>query len=334
MSYYLHLSFIIGIFGLIFFSKRYSFFLDKKNEKHKKILGTDNNYFIGGVIIMIFFLYYFFIREEFIKSLFFLGIFSIGIVSDFKVLNDPKKRFLLQLITILFFVILLDVKVPSTRWTELDILFENKIYNYFFVTFCLTVLANGSNFVDGVNTLLASYFAIIFTFIFLTNIYLQIDYNLVRDFIFLLLIIVILNSFGIIILGDSGSYLLSIFAGLFLIEISKNFIVSPYYVILLLWYPCFELLFSMMRRYLKKNSSYEPDTYHLHQILYKSIKKIGNFNNTKINHLLTSLFINFYNFISFYIGTKFISHTQTLILIIFVNIIFYLLVYSYLKKIK
>ena len=53
MSYYLYLSFIAGIFLLIIFSKRYNFFLDRKNEKHKKIVGTDKNYFLGGIIIMI-----------------------------------------------------------------------------------------------------------------------------------------------------------------------------------------------------------------------------------------------------------------------------------------
>ena len=155
----------------------------------------------------------------------------------------------------------------------------------------------------------------------------------VYDLIFILLFVFTLNLFGIIILGDSGAYLLSIIFGLNLIEFaSLNNYYSPYFIILLLWYPCFELLFSMMRRYLKKNSSYEPDTYHLHQILYKSIKKFSITNNIKINHLLTSFFINFYNLISFYIGTKFISHTQSLILIITINIIFYLTFYNHLKR--
>ena len=332
MSYYLHISFLAVIFLLILLSKKYSFFLDNKIEKHKKIVGKDKNYFLGGVIIMIFLFYYLFINKELIKFFFFLNIFLIGLVSDLKVLNDPKKRFFLQLIIILFFVFILDIKVPATRWTQLDILLENNIYNYFFVTFCLMILVNGSNFVDGINTLLTSYFAIIFAFIVLTKTYNLIDQNLVFNFLLLLLLLIILNSFGIIILGDSGSYLLSVFAGIYLIKISNNFTVSPYYIILLLWYPSFELLFSIIRRYLKKNSSYEPDTLHLHQILYKSIKKFTKLNNIKINHLLTSLFINFYNFISFYIGIRFISETQSLVLIIFVNVSFYIFLYRHLNK--
>tara|TARA_Y100000590_G_scaffold457272_1_gene609562 strand:+ start:674 stop:1687 length:1014 start_codon:yes stop_codon:yes gene_type:complete len=332
MSYSIYLSLIIGILFLIFLSKKYSFFIDRKIEKHKNIVSTDKNYFLGGIIFMLFFMYYFLITQEFSKLFFLLSIFLIGLVSDFTILNDPRKRFLLQLITILFFVIWLDIKIPSTRLTQLDILLEYSFINYFFVTFCLMVLVNGSNFTDGINTLLLSYFTIIFAFIFFNKNYILTDYDLVFDLILLFMIIIFLNSIGIIILGDSGSYLISIFAGIFLIEISNKFTVSPYYIILLLWYPCFELLFSMTRRYLNKNSSYKPDTKHLHQILYKSIKKINNFKNIKINHLLTSIIINLYNFLSFYIGTKFISQTQALIIIIILNIFFYLLFYSYLIK--
>tara|TARA_Y100000590_G_scaffold137114_1_gene156997 strand:- start:757 stop:1770 length:1014 start_codon:yes stop_codon:yes gene_type:complete len=332
MSYSIHLSFIIGILLLIFLSKRYNFFIDKKNEKHKYTVSTDKSYFLGGIIFILFFFYYFFTTHDFFKFFFLLSIFFIGLVSDLKILNDPRKRFLLQLVAILFFVILLDIKIPSTRLTQLDIILENNFINYFFVTFCLMVLVNGSNFVDGINTLLVSYFTIIFAFIFYTQIYISADYDLVFHLILLFLIIFFLNSIGIIILGDSGSYLISIFLGIFLIETSNNFTVSPYYIILLLWYPCFELLFSMTRRYLNKNSSYEPDIQHLHQFLYKLIKKNNYFTNIKVNHLLTSIIINLYNFFSFYIGTMFISQTKALVLIIFLNIFFYLLFYGYLIK--
>ena len=131
---------------------------------------------------------------------------------------------------------------------------------------------NGCNFTDGINTLLTSYFTIIFAFIFFTKTYNLTDYNFIINFILLLLLIVTLNSIGIIILGDSGSYLLSVFVGLYLIEISNKYTISPYYIILLLWYPCFELLFSMIRRSLKVRKTYKPDSFHLHQLIYSFMK--------------------------------------------------------------
>ena len=56
----------------------------------------------------------------------------------------------------------------------------------------------------------------------------------------------------------------------------NNFI-SPYFIILLIWYPCFELLFSMIRRIVLNFYSYEPDTMHLHQMILKIIN-----NNLKL----------------------------------------------------
>ena len=55
-------------------------------------------------------------------------------------------------------------------------------------------------------------------------------------------------------LGDSGAYFLSFFIGFILIEIyNANLKISPYFIILLLWYPCFENLFSIIRKLLRKN---------------------------------------------------------------------------------
>ena len=100
-------------------------------------------------------------------------------------------------------------------------------------------------------------------------------------------------------MGDSGAYLLSLFTGVYLINFSYNHnFVSPYFIILLLWYPCFELLFSMIRRSIYKSKTYKPDVLHLHQFIYNFIKsKITS--NDLMCHLFTSLSINFYNLIIF-----------------------------------
>ena len=95
-----------------------------------------------------------------------------------------------------------------------------------------------------------------------------------KPIVIVLFILLIFNLSGYLYLGDSGSYLLSLFTGFFLIEFSNaNPAISPYFIIVLLWYPCFELLFSMIRRFLKKKETYKPDTEHLHQLFYKLISK-------------------------------------------------------------
>ena len=87
--------------------------------------------------------------------------------------------------------------------------------------------------------------------------------------------------------------------------------ISPYFVALILWYPAFENLFSIIRRLFasrKKISS--PDTLHLHQLIYlffsRYVYKKSKFNNTK-----TGLIILLYNLIIFYFTIKFKLYYDT-----------------------
>ena len=85
----------------------------------------------------------------------------------------------------------------------------------------------------------------------------------------ILIILLILNIFNKIYLGDSGSYLIGFLFSYYLISIyEQNQIISPFFIILLLWYPCFENLFSILRKQKFKKSAVEPDTKHFHQLLY------------------------------------------------------------------
>ena len=100
---------------------------------------------------------------------------------------------------------------------------------YFFVSFCLLVLINGSNFIDGINCNVSIYFLIVLLSIILFFDNFVVNRELLINFIFILLIIIILNALGILYLGDSGSYTLSLFVGFFLINFSQiNNTVSPY----------------------------------------------------------------------------------------------------------
>ena len=56
-------------------------------------------------------------------------------------------------------------------------------------------------------------------------------------------------------LGDAGAYILSFFVGYLIIKCHNfNPNISPYFFITLLWYPCFENLFSIIRKLKNKFS--------------------------------------------------------------------------------
>ena len=134
-------------------------------------------------------------------------------------------------------------------------------------------------------------------------------------------------------MGDSGAYLLSLFTGIYLINFSsENFIISPYLIILLLWYPCFELLFSMIRRSLKMVKTYKPDTYHLHQLIYNYFKFKFKIKNNLIVHFYSSFVINFYSLLTFLIAINYKYDSKFIIGSLIFNIIVYILTYQTLKK--
>ena len=272
-------------------------------------------------------------QKDYLYGLFFISIFIIGLLADFKLFNNPKLRLLIQISLLIIFVYILDIKIPSTRIEIVDILLENDFINYSFTVFCLAILINGSNFVDGINTLLINYYIITLGLIlfFLKDV--NIDQYFIINLFSLLIIILLFNVFGQIILGDSGAYILSLFVGLILIEISNvNNFISPYFIILLIWYPCFELLFSMIRRIVLNLYSYEPDTMHLHQMILKIINNNLKLKSNNLNHFLAASIINLYNLFILMIAYNYSDKTNTMLVLIVLNIIVYILIYFVLRQ--
>ena len=328
-------SIIFFIFILIahYICKKFNFFLDIKDHDHKKFASNQKNYFVGGFFIALILICEFIEQKDYLYGLFFISIFIIGLLADFKLFNNPKLRLLIQISLLIIFVYILDIKIPSTRIEIVDILLENDFINYSFTVFCLAILINGSNFVDGINTLLINYYIITLGLIlfFLKDV--NIDQNFIINLFSLLIIILLFNVFGQIILGDSGAYILSLFVGLILIEISNvNNFISPYFIILLIWYPCFELLFSMIRRIVLNFYSYEPDTMHIHQMILRIINNNLKLKSNNLNHFLAASIINLYNLFILMIASNYSDKTNTMLVLIVLNITVYILIYFVLRQ--
>ena len=260
-------------------------------------------------------------------------IFVIGLFSDLKKINSVYLRFFFQIFSIICFVNLLDIEINNTKILIIDSLLKYHLFNVFFVTFCLTVLINGTNFIDGVNGVTIKYFLIIYLIIRIFFNDFAIDQQIINFIISILSILLVFNLLGFLYLGDSGSYLISIFTGIFLIDFAiNNQTVSPYFIIVLLWYPCFELLFSMIRRFLNKKKTYRPDTKHLHQVIFMTFQKKFRIQNNLTIHFLTSLIINTFNIISFIFAINYIHNSIALIIILLFNVTSYSYVFFLFKK--
>ena len=134
-------------------------------------------------------------------------------------------------------------------------------------------------------------------------------------------------------LGDGGTYLVSFIVGVILIKFTNdNFLVSPYYVAALLWYPAYENLFSIIRKILLKKYPSIPDNEHLHQLIFLYFNKKFNINKNLSNPLSGILICLYHLFYFFIIFDNFkYYHTTTLVYSILINILLYNLLYFFLK---
>ena len=320
----------------IWFCNSKSILLNFTGEKHQKFTEKKNIPLIGGVYILLG-LTIFLQQFPFSVMIYIFLVFIIGFFGDLKILKSPSIRFFAQSIVIFIFIIDNNIKIEDVRILRINELLEYDLFNYFFVFLALIVIINGSNFIDGLNTLLIGYYLIISYFLIKLDL---ISYSIIEreNFIFLTLLLSILSIFNFfkkLFFGDSGAYLLGIFFGYILIDIyaSKTTNFSPYFIVLLVWYPCFEILFSIIRKIIKNKSPLKPDTNHLHQLIFfyinKKISFLKNFKNS-----IVGILINCINFFIFMIASADINNTSNqLFLIIFLTLL-YVLVYFKLKNYK
>ncbi len=334
---------ILLIILLIYYT---NLFLLKKNlipnfsgNSHQQFFDKKNVPLSGGIYLFFVFLYIF-LDAPYYLMLFFFLIFLIGLLSDKNYISSVLLRFVFQSFIVFFFVYLLNVNIESVRIDSFDVFLQNFIISCLFTSFCLIILINGTNFIDGVNGLVISYYIIILFILFRLNLwdnmYLDTDDLLVLFTV--LIFLLLLNFFNKLFLGDSGSYLISFIFGFLLISVFKtNQLISPYFIAVLLWYPAFEILFSIFRKLFFNKSPVKPDNNHFHHLLFYFIKKKFNYQNTVSNNL-SSLIIVVYNFVIFNFATLNIFFTYFQISIILFNVTIYLLIYfvllNYRLKIK
>tara|TARA_B100000795_G_scaffold191374_1_gene145878 strand:- start:864 stop:1883 length:1020 start_codon:yes stop_codon:yes gene_type:complete len=324
--------YIIAIPLVVYFVNtliKYKNFLPSlSGEKHQLFVERKNIPLSGGVIIIITLL---FIEKFNIDSfyLFLFSLFLIGFFSDLKIIKSARNRFFLQLFFIFLFVVFNDFYISNTRIFFIDFLLNYKFFSYCFVIFCLLILVNGTNFIDGLNGLVLGYFISILIVIYNLQLFENLDITQTEILYFseLLFCLILFNFFNKLYLGDSGSYLLGFIFGILLISIYKlNPVLSPFFIILLLWYPCFENLFSIIRKYRFSTSPLNSDNKHFHQLLFYFVKKKFNLSALSANNLC-SILISIFNIVAFSIGATNIFNTQLQIVIIFFNIIAYILSY-------
>ena len=325
---------LLSTITLNFLFKKYNILIDQVNiSKHKNFIQNKKTPLSGGLVIFLALFYFLPESYKYFTIIMFI-IFLSGLLSDLNILHAPLFRIFFQTIVVIVYLVLFDNFITSIRINFFDNLLNIFIIKLIFSIFCILILINGTNFMDGVNTLVVGYFILALSnILYLSEINdLKLDHFLVTICILVLFLIYLFNFFGLMFLGDSGSYLISFIAGVTMINFSNNNdLVSPYYIVAILWYPAYENLFSIIRKLIFKKSPSNPDNEHLHQLIYiflkKNIKKNNFFSNS-----LTGILICIYNLIYFNLIFNYFNNTKILVFSILFNVTLYNITFIFLNK--
>ena len=331
--YFILILILIYLLNIFFIKKK--LLLNTTGEAHQNLTSKKKIPLSGGIYIIISFLL-FFSQFSLENKIIILSFYLVGFFSDIKVLKSPLIRLFLQIFFTFAFIFYNNLILQNTRVIFIDYLLNYQIINYIFLIFCITIIINGTNFIDGVNCNVIGYYFLITIVLFKLDLFKEnsFDLILIKNWIAVLFVVYILNFFNKLFLGDNGSYFLGFIYSYLLINLYlQNQYLSPFFIILLLWYPAFENLFSLIRKLNFKKSPFKPDQNHLHQLLFFFIKKKKIFDEKYLNSISGNILL-LYNLIIFYFAYLKPENTQYQILLILINIIMYCFIYLRLFRFK
>ena len=340
-----HIKFpLIGLM-LIFFTlslfwvKIFKFFNLRKYDAVQRLHVSEISR-LGGLAIYIFFWVVWLLDAFNDKFIFHLLVSSIPFIlislkEDLFFNTNPKLRLLSMIISCLIFFNITSINFPIIDLPYLGPLIEIKPIGSIFFIFSIVILMNGMNMIDGVNGL----FSLTAIFQLLSVSFLAFSLN---DFIFfnlaILLLIPLILFFlfnfpnGKIFAGDLGAYFYGFINGLLIIcFFGKHQDIYAWLAVLILFYPCMEVLFSFTRKKTIAFNPLQPDNLHLHTILFNYLHNKKGFKLSRANYLSTLIISNF-SLIQLFSIVYLKENLFYIIITIFILIFLYLSFYYFVRK--
>jgi len=276
--------------------------------------------------------------NSFLSSLLisFIPIALFSLKDDLFQNSSVKLRFLSMILSILIFFNLYDFDFPILDIEFINLLIsENTILISMFFLFSCLVVINGNNLIDGANGLmpLTNIFQLfVLLIMFQTEGDLFYSKSIICLIIPLLIFMPLNYPLGKIFMGDTGAYFYGFAISLLVIIFFGKY---PNYLSLsavcLLFYPCFELLFTFIRKIIIKVSPLKPDNRHLHSIIFISLSNRKNLTNLKKNNLVLPILSIFW-IIPPLLALKFYDSENFLILGLATQAVIYMCMYYFFIK--
>jgi UDP-N-acetylmuramyl pentapeptide phosphotransferase/UDP-N-acetylglucosamine-1-phosphate transferase len=208
-----------------------------------------------------------------------LPAFAGGFLEDLTKKVSPYSRLLFAFGAAAVGFVLLDGRITDLDLPGDDHLFQYQVFAFGFTLFAVGGFAHATNIVDGMNGLMGFTATVILAAIAWVA-YLTGDRTILGAALILaaatLGFLVWNFPRGVIFAGDGGAYFLGFaIAELAVLLVHRNSEVSPWFALLVLWYPVWETIFSMYRRKaIRGRSPAHADGLHLHTLVYRRIVRL------------------------------------------------------------
>lgn len=210
----------------------------------------------------------------------------IGISEDLTKKISITTRLVITTFSALLAGHLLNAWIVRIDIPVLDSVLAIPAFSILFTCIAITGLSNAYNIIDGFNGL-ASMVAII-TLLAIAYVAFRAD-----DFFIVIAALPMVGALigfffwnyprGLIFLGDGGAYLIGFWvATLSILTVTRNSQISPWFAVLVNWYPIFETLFSIWRKKIHQGKSPgQADAAHFHSLIYRRIIRWANITNSE-----------------------------------------------------
>ncbi|MBT4129632.1 MAG: hypothetical protein HOE44_02810 [Candidatus Marinimicrobia bacterium] len=202
-----------------------------------------------------------------------------GFIEDFTQNVSPHIRLTLTFLSGLIICSQGDLTLNSIGWGWFDQnILSNQLLSILLTAFMISGASQATNIIDGFNGLLSG-FSIIALIAFAIVLIQVGDHELLALTFILMGTLSGFSLFnfpsGKIFAGDGGAYLIGfLLAALSLLAIKRNNEISPWFPLLVMIYPVFEVLFSIYRKkFIHKISPYTADRIHLHILVYRKFSQ-------------------------------------------------------------
>ena len=300
------------LWGVIFFFLLYFFILKvwSKNQnwtlktfyyKGKQRVHEGETPRLGGLIIYLFLVIFSFFLSNLlfaknlqISLLCLIPMMFVTIKEDLTHNVDYKVRFLGLALSAAALTMYATNSLPKVdHIIVISDLFHNPIFGFAFFTLCLIALANGCNFIDGMNGLLGFYLMGALMCCMQLSFSVQDTFQAKPIVLYALLTILFLlvnYPWGKLFLGDAGAYLMALLIGVWVIDFFGTYESLPSWNAgLIFFYPIAEVIYSAIRKLLQNKSPFQPDREHLHLKVFDILNTA--INKPRLANNLTTVFL-------------------------------------------